>query len=1152
MRKLIITALAILLATALFSIQYEEVLNVPGATNFAWLDYDRDGDEDVLVSGGNVTNLYRNDGTAGFVNTGLPFSGFAEAEIHVADYNSDTYPDILISGYNNENYNPDYDPLPFYTTMVYTNNGVGGFAPSTIIFPHPGWNWVPLNVRNTQVDWFSSPDYSFYNGYYYLYISGYDESNSFVSCYYTMQPWQGNIWVYRGHLTSPLSNISYSQTFKNSNSLCLLTTGMDQNGEVATILTKYNEDNGNLISIDLGLSLPTLTSATIDLLDFDQDLDTDMFLKGIDNLGGYWNKMYRNDNNNFTDISYLFPGIDSNSAWCDFENDGDLDFLLSATQLFEQNPDHTFTPVDLVIYGTSATYLPRVWYDFNSDGFQDCMFIYDWLGNGNVLWRNNGNYTFYPQNASEIQLPNPTINRHKLQIPDFDFDGDNDMAFIHQFWGGFYTYRLLGDIDLIEHALDLQCTSHIFKWGDYDCDFDYDGLNISRLFTNNGNLEFSSLDTNYRFHYGWIDFNKDGYPDRWELSFQDVKIYINNGNGGFDIVLTINTLSSNIYDLQFGNSLDWADYDNDGDWDFIISAASGLNTYERYPVLYTNSGNNIFNTQVISAGRALNAKFIDYDTDGKQDIFLLGLDVNNYGIPVAYILHNNGNGNFSQIFTNLQPLLLANSSWGDFDSDGDPDLVMGGTFRDDASNQIQSVVKIYRNDGAGIFIDTMTLLPDMYPTDISWGDIDNDGDLDLLFIGGDSNSNFYSDVYLNTNAVFQNACAGLYNFAYGNISSCSFLDYNNNGTLDIVVSGLSRVSSDYRAILYENNAQSTNNPPTPPNLNYDNQTGFNFSGSSDDTTPAIALTYELRIGTTPGASDVVYPMADLNTGYRRVVEFGRHAWGPMDLPGDQTYYAAAQAIDNAYAGSSFGPEISFYVPPKPQFKLLSSATLDFGEQYIGYDSAPQTISITNTGTASLVISDLIHSLADSPFHIVETGLHYTVAVGDTLNLTVIFCPVNTSALADTLSLPYNGAYYHTQYITLSGTGIHVPPSVVENVQLNMQDDSAHLSWSPVQSTIFDVPLAVDRYVVIYSEDPYENEHSFYYLGSTPDTSFVHPRVAMFRNHMFYKVKAVKFYDREQAAQFDNLIAGRNDLRWQDVVGIVDDLRRKDIKMNSRK
>ncbi len=77
--------------------------------------------------------------------------------------------------------------------------------------------------------------------------------------------------------------------------------------------------------------------------------------------------------------------------------------------------------------------------------------------------------------------------------------------------------------------------------------------------------------------------------------------------------------------------------------------------------------------------------------------------------------------------------------------------------------------------------------------------------------------------------------------------------------------------------------------------------------------------YNLRVGTAPGLSDIVSPMADANPastqpGYRRIPA-GGNANGVtrrsiIGLTPGQTYYWSVQAIDTAYAGSPFAPEQS--------------------------------------------------------------------------------------------------------------------------------------------------------------------------------------------------------------------------------------------------
>jgi photosystem II stability/assembly factor-like uncharacterized protein len=130
----------------------------------------------------------------------------------------------------------------------------------------------------------------------------------------------------------------------------------------------------------------------------------------------------------------------------------------------------------------------------------------------------------------------------------------------------------------------------------------------------------------------------------------------------------------------------------------------------------------------------------DYDNDGDLDIALTGCIVNKkkqlkYLDPrYTEIYRNNGNGGFTKITDQLKDVNYGSLDWGDYDNDGDLDLLLSGIYENDTSGTL--IAKIYRNDGNDIFIETSTILNGFGFGFIKWGDLDNDGDLDIVSTEG--------------------------------------------------------------------------------------------------------------------------------------------------------------------------------------------------------------------------------------------------------------------------------------------------------------------------------------------------------------------------------------------------------------------------------
>jgi len=198
---------------------------------------------------------------------------------------------------------------------------------------------------------------------------------------------------------------------------------------------------------------------------------------------------------------------------------------------------------------------------------------------------------------------------------------------------------------------------------------------------------------------------------------------------------------------------------------------------------------------------------------------------------------------------------------------------------------------------------------------VAWGDYDNDGDLDIL-LTGNTGSTRISRIYRNNgNNTFTNAVS-LTGVQY---SSVAWGDYDNDGDMDILLTGYSS-SGSHISRIYRNDVLTTNAvPDAPANLSVsvsEDDVTLSWDKSTDTETAQNALTYNLRIGTSSGGIQSVSPMANVSNGYRRVPALGNsnhnNSWVIKGLSGG-TYYWSVQAVDNAFAGSAFATEGTFGV-----------------------------------------------------------------------------------------------------------------------------------------------------------------------------------------------------------------------------------------------
>jgi len=449
-------------------------------------------------------------------------------------------------------------------------------------------------------------------------------------------------------------------------------------------------------------------------------------------------------------------------------------------------------------------------------------------------------------------------------------------------------------------------------WGDFDNDKDLDiiisgetsgGSTITKIY-NNDNSSFTDIGAGLTGMkngvVAWGDYDNDGDLDiitTGDNSNQQTYIYKNDDGGFSDINATLDYFGAFSYAC-------WGDYDNDGDLDIFITGSWSSKLYRNDGQdTFTDTENEFF---ILNSSRA---DWGDYDKDGDLDLLLTG----DTGGGMELFLYKNNDGIFEEFILANMGLSSGSVEWGDYDSDGDLDILIMGF-----DNYIEPSASIFRNDGEHVFVNIYAGLPPVALGNASWGDFDNDGDLDVAITGKLAGCGvFASAVYENEgNDFFDDTNAGL---LAAQQSTIAWGDFDNDTDLDIFLSGSSYTGGSFTKI-YRNDFSLPNIlPDEPQNLSVsfeENKVILSWDKGNDPQTPQDGLSYNIRIGTSPLGCDNLSPMSHINNGYRKIAAIGNTCqsdfWTITGLEEGVTYYWSVQTIDNTFAASEFSEEQSFF------------------------------------------------------------------------------------------------------------------------------------------------------------------------------------------------------------------------------------------------
>jgi hypothetical protein len=560
--------------------------------------------------------------------------------------------------------------------------------------------------------------------------------------------------------------------------------------------TIFRNDAGTLTTSPVWSSTPLNGTTAIAWGDFDGDGDPDLACSNVNQP----NTLYRNDGGTLTGSPVWSTTLAVNSQdieWGDYDNDGDLDLVVAnigtADRIY-RNDAGTLTTSSVWHTTQNLSTKTVAWGDYDGDGDLDLACGYNGFStNNNAVYRNDaGTLTQVP-----VWNSTPGNDTRSVAWGDYDGDGDLDLACGNYAQSNTIYRNDAGTLtsNPAWSSNPIYSTTGI-AWGDMDDDGDLD------IVCANFNWEPNAV------YYNTVPpllLSTD--PAAYEIDVSrsaDVE-------ATFDIPMGLSSLADTTLPVHsFQTGLHAGTYSTTGGGSTVVftpdSTFCGGETIEA--TITTDVASSLgmqledpyvwrFTTEVVRDGDALDKEIVwmdwptyyeangmewaDYDGDGDLDLGCVRL------LPsIASKIFRNDDGTLVEALeidgaAIQQPYDLA---WGDFDRDGDPDIVF--------ANRNWQQNTAWRNTGSGFDL-YWTGTPANSSINVACGDYDGDGDLDVAF----GNYGSANSVHRNDGGTFTTSPVWT-SIPAGDTRGVSWIDYDLDGDLDLFCANDGAAGNLYR------------------------------------------------------------------------------------------------------------------------------------------------------------------------------------------------------------------------------------------------------------------------------------------------------------------------------------------------------------------